>query len=392
LKFVVAPNAFKGSLSAKAAAEAIEQGIRNYSSDFEAVRILISDGGDGFIEALQIGLSATTHQAIVTGPTGNKITASFIYSPNNQIAVIEMAVASGLALLNESEFDPMHASSVGVGQLIFAALDLGATHIVLGIGGSATNDGGTGMATALGIRFLDNEGNSLDGNAKNLSLISKIDCAQMDARLKNVSIDVACDVSNPLLGEQGAAAVYGPQKGATEEQVKKIEAGLTNLANHFKKDLNKDVKNLIGGGAAGGLGAGLYAMFNATLKPGADLLLDLSDFDKKISNADLLITTEGRLDTQTRFGKAPSVAAKRAGKFDIPAIAIAGQVENNNIDWPSLGFTQVYSLCDDNITPEFAIQNAAQLLTKKTEQAVGEFMSCHFDKSNTLTKHDKLDR
>jgi len=375
VKFIVAPNALKGSLSAKEAALAISKGLTKKYPEAEIFPLLIADGGDGFVDALQHGLSAQVHRASVTGPTGSRVDATFLYAPTNKVAVIEMATAAGLALLKKHELDPMGASTVGVGELLKCALDLGAKHIVLGIGGSATNDGGTGMATALGIRFLDASGQALVGNGENLSKICQIDCTGMDRRLTDITLEVACDVNNPLLGEEGAAHIYGPQKGATNVQVAMIENGLSHLADVIKKDLQVEVRDLSGGGAAGGLGAGLFAFYQATLKPGAELLLDILAFDKHIKGACVVITTEGKLDVQTGFGKAPAIVAKRAAKQGVPTIAIAGQIEGQGIDWQALGFAQVYSLCDDDIDADYAMSHAACLLEEKTQQVIDGFFA-----------------
>ncbi|MDH5259660.1 MAG: glycerate kinase, partial [Gammaproteobacteria bacterium] len=245
---------------------------------------------------------------------------------------------------------------------------------IIGIGGSATNDGGTGMATALGVRFLDDGGNSVPGNAENLSRIKRIDLSGMDSRLSSVTFDVACDVNNILLGPQGAAAVYGPQKGATPEQVKKIEEGLAQLASVINHDLGKDVRLIEGGGAAGGLGATLYALLNAQIKPGAELLLDILNFDDLLKDADLVITTEGRLDFQTGFGKAPSIVANRAKRLNVPTVIVCGQVESETFNWQAFGFLKVYSLSDSEISTEFAMTHTEKLLIAKSNLLINEFM------------------
>lgn len=373
-KIIVAPNAFKGSLSAKAAACCIEEGIRISLPDADVVSLLVSDGGDGFVQALEFGLKANEYSLVVSGPLGSPVQSSFLYSPEKHIAIIEMAKSSGLALLNSNELDPMGSSTYGVGEMIVAALDLGATHFIIGIGGSATNDGGTGMATALGVRFLDDGGNSVPGNAENLSRIKRIDLSGMDSRLSSVTFDVACDVNNILLGPQGAAAVYGPQKGATPEQVKKIEEGLAQLASVINHDLGKDVRQIEGGGAAGGLGAALYALLNAQIKPGAELLLDILNFDDLLKDADLVITTEGRLDFQTGFGKAPSIVANRAKRLNVPTVIVCGQVESETFNWQAFGFLKVYSLSDSEISTEFAMTHTEKLLIAKSNLLINEFM------------------
>ena len=375
IKIIVAPNALKGSLTAEQAARSIELGIKKKIPRADVVSFLVSDGGDGFVESLSYGLYVETYSISVSGPLGKPVLASFLYSSEKQIAIIEMATASGLVLLDEDELEPMKANTYGLGQLILATLDQGAQHIVLGIGGSATNDGGTGMATALGIQFLDIANNPLSGNADNLHKIAYIDFTNIDSRLNTVTFDIACDVNNLLLGEQGAAVVYGPQKGATPDQVSIIENGLSNLATVIERDLGVDVRSIEGGGAAGGLGAALYAFLGGKIKPGAELLLDLLNFDSQLQNASLVITTEGKLDFQTGFGKAPSIVANRANKLGVPTIIISGQIDYTNLNWHELGFFKVYSLCDETISSSYAIAHADKLLTEKSERVIDDFLA-----------------
>jgi len=374
VKIVVAANAFKGSLDSVEVKGAIEAGIKLALPDAEVVSLLVSDGGDGFVQALAHELGADKHWVDISGPLGETVRACFLFVADKQVAILEMAAASGLALLDPDKLDPMQASTFGLGEMITASLDLGARHIVLGIGGSATSDGGTGMASALGIEFFDADNNLLFGNAENLNKISHLNLSTMDARLKNVTFDVACDVSNPLLGDQGAATVYGPQKGADLAQVLLIEKGLANLANVIERDLGVNVRDIPGGGAAGGVGAALFAFFKAKIKPGAELLLDILDFDNRLQDASLLITTEGRLDFQTGFGKAPGAVAKRAKKQNVPSVIIAGQIVSDNLDSGDFNFDKSYAFCGknagNNISVEYAMVNAAALLTEKTADVI----------------------
>jgi glycerate kinase len=368
VKIVVAPNAFKGSLSAAQAAEAMYAGIRRVLADANVELIPVADGGDGLLAALQGPLVAERRIQRVSGPLGNAVDAVFLYSPSRQLAVIEMATAAGLALVDVDQLDVMHASSKGVGELIKAALDLGAKCIVLGIGGSATSDGGTGLATALGMRFLDAHGQPLAGNGTNLQHICHIDGSALDGRLTTTRLEVACDVDNPMLGNLGAARVYAPQKGATPDDVSALERGLTNLAAVIQRDLGQQVGDLPGGGAAGGMGAGLKAFFDAQLQPGAQLVLELLQVETAIAAADLVLTGEGRLDYQTGFGKAPGAVAALACKHAVPCIAIAGMLDDSVYRLHDSGFSAVFSLCPGPVPLQQAIDHAAQYLLLATEQ------------------------
>jgi glycerate kinase len=368
VKIVVAPNAFKGSLSAKEAAEAMCTGIRRVLIDADVQPIPVADGGDGLLGVLQEPLAAEPRMHRVSGPLGEPVDAGFLYSPSRRLAVIEMATAAGLALLDTDRLEPLRASSAGVGELLRRALDLGAQHIVLGIGGSATTDAGTGLATALGMRFLDAHGRQLAGNGANLQAIQHIDRSALDQRLTTVTLEVACDVDNPLLGEHGAARVYALQKGATPDQVVALERGLANLAAVIARDLGLQVTELPGGGAAGGMGAGLNAFFNAQLKPGAQLVLELLQVEAAIASADLVLTGEGRLDEQTRFGKAPGAVAALASEHAVPCIAIAGMLDDSAYQLHDSGFSAVFSLCPGPLPLQHLIDHAARHLVLSTEQ------------------------
>jgi glycerate kinase len=370
VKIVIAPNAFKGSLSAAQAAEAMCTGIQRGLPTAQVEAFPVADGGDGLLDTLQARLAGQRHTQRVRGPLGQVIDASFLYSASRHLAVIEMATAAGLALLNQQQLNALQASSEGVGQLIKAALDLGARHIVLGIGGSATTDGATGLASVLGMRFLDANDRPVTGGGGSLQGIRRIDNSGVDERLSSVTLEIACDVDNPLLGETGAARVYAPQKGATPAEVEQLEHGLANLAAVIKRDIGMDVCDLPGGGAAGGLGAGLKAFFNAELKPGAQLVLALLDVEKAIEHADLVFTGEGRLDDQTRFGKAPGAVAALAKKHRVPCIAIAGMLDDSAYKLHDAGFTAVFSLCPGPVTLEQAIRHAEKYMTSSTEQII----------------------
>ncbi|HFE37361.1 MAG TPA: glycerate kinase, partial [Gammaproteobacteria bacterium] len=294
---------------------------------------------------------------------GKLIDATYLFCKSRKLAIIESATAAGLALLKPADYDPMHANTFGVGQLIHAALNEGSKQIILGLGGSATNDAGTGLAHAMGFRFLDNANNEITPCGANLSRITHIDTENIDPRLATTRLEIACDVSNPLLGQNGAINVYGPQKGATRKQIALLEQGFQHFARVLECYYGKPVSQKKGAGAAGGLGAGMMALFNGCLKSGADLLLDLLEFEKLAADVDLIITSEGKLDTQTQFGKAPYVLAQRAANKGIPCIVIAGQVEGNYQRYYDMGFSEVFSLCSNTINPDRAMKEASKLLS-----------------------------
>lgn len=375
MKIVIAPNAFKGSLSATAAAEAMRLGLGRATGDAEAVLVPVADGGDGLVDVLADAMSGELHQVSVKDPLFRDVNASFCYLPEKNVAVIEMAKASGLALLSSEEQDPTRTTTLGTGELITAALQLGAEHVIVGIGGSATIDGGVGMACALGFRFLDGNGEPVRPVGGELIHIRRIENSSIHLPIEDVLFEAVCDVDNPLLGPEGAASVYGPQKGATPEQVDQLEQGLGNLADVIKKDLGIEVRNLRGGGAAGGLGAGLFAFSGARLKPGMDLVLDLVRLDSALEGADLVLTAEGRLDSQTAFGKAPAGVAARAKARGIPCLAIAGSIELDLQSLHAIGIDAAFSICHGPITLEQAMTDADTLIAACTEQAVRAFLA-----------------
>jgi glycerate kinase len=350
-------------------------GVRRAAPRAELVQVPVADGGDGLLEVLAAALEAERIPANVTGPLGEPLAAAFLYSPSRHLAVIEMAVVAGLARLPPERLDPLHASTHGVGELIRAALDHGAQRIILGIGGSATHDGGTGLVQALGGRFLDAAGGELCGDGESLARISRIDLSGLDPRLATASIEVICDVDNPLLGDHGAARIFAPQKGATPEQVAFLEAGLAQLARIIEQNLGRDVRHLPGGGAAGGLGAGMSALLNARLIPGAELVLELVGLQTALADADLVLTAEGRLDEQTRHGKAPAAVAMQAVNLGIPCLAIAGELGPGISALHDTGIAAAFSLCPGPLTLPEALQQAGRLLAAASEQAVRCFLA-----------------
>src|SRR6059058_1807505 len=327
MRIVIAPNAFKGSLSALEAADAIAEGVRAAAPDADLVLVPIADGGDGTVDALVVATEGERRSLRVRGPLGDPVDAGYGVIDTGSTAVIEMANGAGLALVPPAKRDPRITTTYGVGELLQRAYDEGARHFIVGIGGSATNDGGAGMAQALGYHLLDEHGHELPPGGLALKQLARIHAAGVHANWKQAEVDVACDVTNPLTGPSGASAVYGPQKGATPEMVMELDAALKRFAQIIRRDLGVDVEQLPGAGAAGGLGAGLVAFIGARLRPGAEMVMEALRLDDRLAGSQLVITGEGRLDSQTaRFGKGPAAVARHARKAGIPVVALAGGI------------------------------------------------------------------
>ncbi|KGQ63697.1 glycerate kinase [Gallibacterium anatis] len=324
MKIVIAPDSFKESLTALQVAQAIEIGFKKIFPDAEYIKVPMADGGEGTVQSLIDAWQGQAMVTEVTAPLGNKVLAEWGLSADRKTAIIEMAAASGLHLVAENERNPLITGSYGTGELIKAALNFGVEKIILGIGGSATNDAGVGMLQALGAAFLDDEGKPLVAGGAALKRLSKIDLSALDPRLATRQIEVACDVDNPLCGERGASAVFGPQKGATAAMIKELDAALSLFSQKVKQQLNKDIANIAGAGAAGGMGAGLQLLPKCRLKSGVDIILEATHLSKVVADADLVITGEGRMDSQTVYGKTPVGVAKTAKRFHKPVIAIVG--------------------------------------------------------------------
>ena len=326
MKIVIAPDSYKESLSALEVASAIEAGFREIYPDAEYIKLPVADGGEGTVEAMVAATQGRVVEVEVTGPLGEPVQGFYGISGDESCAFIEMAAASGLALLPPAARNPLKTTSWGTGELIRHALDLGVTRMIIGIGGSATNDGGAGMVQALGAQLLTAEGQAIAPGGAGLSTLAKIDISGLDPRLAQCRIDVACDVTNPLVGDEGASAVFGPQKGATPEMVVQLDHALAHYAGQIAQDLDLDVLTLEGGGAAGGMGAALYAFCGANLRPGIDIVTDALHLDTLVADADLVITGEGRIDSQTIHGRVPVGVARVAKRYQIPVIGIAGSL------------------------------------------------------------------
>ncbi|MGB5499974.1 MAG: glycerate kinase [Maribacter sp.] len=326
MKFVIAPDKYKGSLTAFEFCNAVEEGLNKALVKAEIIKMPLADGGDGTIDVVKHYLKGEFVKVKVNDPLFRTIEASYLYSSETKIAFIEMAEASGLKLLKESEKNCMLTTSLGTGELIANALQKGVKEIILGIGGSATNDGGIGMASALGFRFLDENNAVLEPRGENLIHLKTIDASEVNPLLKNVVVKVACDVTNPLYGKNGAAYIYASQKGASNEEIEALDNGLRNYSKIVQRQFGIDAQQIEGAGAAGGMGAGSVVFLNAQLTSGVDLIKELADFDTTIKGADWIITGEGKLDDQTLSGKTISGVIKSAEDQNIPVAALCGSV------------------------------------------------------------------
>ncbi|CZF83582.1 Glycerate 2-kinase [Grimontia celer] len=360
MKIVIAPDSYKESLSAMDVAVAIENGFRRVMPEASIVKLPMADGGEGTVQSLVDATGGNIIQTKVTGPLGTPVEGFFGLLGDGETAVIEMAAASGLHLVPPTERNPLVTTSFGTGELIKAALDHGAKHLIVGIGGSSTNDGGAGMAQALGVKLLDKDGQAIGFGGAALASLHTIDCSEVDSRLKNVKLEVACDVDNPLCGEKGASAIFGPQKGATPEMVKALDANLAHYADLMKSELGSDVKNSAGAGAAGGMGAALMGIFHADLRPGIEIVMDAVNLSEQLKDADLVITGEGRIDSQTIHGKTPIGVARCAKQFNLPVIGIAGSITQDSVVVYDHGIDVLFSVVSGACTLEDALTNAKE--------------------------------
>lgn len=370
MKIVVAPDSFKGSLSAFEVARAIEEGIRRVSPQAEVRKIPLADGGEGTVIALIKATGGKIREAEVTGPLGEKIRANYGILGDGKRVIIEMAAASGLPLVPPNRRDPSRTTTYGTGELIKTALQEGYREFIIGVGGSATIDGGAGMAQALGARLLDIEGEDIGFGGGELRRLNRIDVAHLDRRLRESKVTVACDVDNPLCGERGAARIYGPQKGATPEMVEKLDKALEHFAKILKRDLGKDIADIPGAGAAGGLGAGLIAFLGATLMPGIDIVMEAVELEKKILDADLIITGEGKMDAQTLRGKTPLGVARLARKHRKQLIGICGMLGEGAEILYQHGFQALFSNWKEPMSLEESLERARELTAATAERAM----------------------
>lgn len=376
MKIVVACDKYKGSLSANEVCSIIAGSIKDIDNTIEVIMNPMADGGEGTVETLVESLKGRYVEMRVTGPLGDDIDSRFGII-NHNIAVIEMSAASGLWLVPYDRRNPMETTTYGTGQLLKKAVEMGCRKVIMGLGGSSTNDGGMGMAQALGVRFYNSNGSLLGFGGSQLSKISKIDMSAIDPDVLNILYECACDVENPLTGKNGAAYVYAGQKGADSNMIKELNRGLINFSKVVKKDIGKNIRDLKGAGASGGLGGGMVAFLNAKLRIGVNIIIDVTRLEEKIKNADLIITGEGAFDKQTFFGKSAYGVANLAKKYNIPVITINGSVlvdrRSVNRSESSL-FSGNFSILNKPMELSEAIENSSVLLENTTKEILNFFL------------------
>ena len=368
-KVVLAPDSFKESLTALEVANAIEDGFKPIFPNWEYVKVPMADGGEGTIQSLVEATDGFIKYTYVLDPLGRKIKAAYGISGDGKQAILEMATASGLELLKGNERNAMNTTSWGLGDLIRVALDEEVEHILLGIGGSATNDAGAGMIQSLGGKLLDKKGQQISYGGASLNKLSKIDLSSLDSRLQNVTIEVACDVNNPMTGPRGASYIYGPQKGANEQEVKELDQNLKHFSKIIQKDLGLNIENVPGAGAAGGVGGAMLAFLDAKLRKGGDLIVERLNLEAAIQTADLVITGEGAINKQTIFGKTPIVVAKIAKKYKVPVLAFVGSISEGYEEVYEKGVDAVFSVLSEVTSLEQALENSYKNI-KQTAQNV----------------------
>lgn len=382
MRVVIAPDSFKESLSAAGVASAIAEGVRDVVPDAITVCVPMADGGEGSLDAVLAATSGERRKARVQDANGHPCDASWGWLGEGR-AFIEMAAAAGLEQIPPAERKPLQASSYGVGQLIKEALDAGATHIVIGLGGSATNDAGAGLLQALGVRLLDRDGHELPAGGAALKMLDRISTDDADHRLSEVEFEIAVDVDNPLCGERGASAIFGPQKGANPEQVEQLDAALAHFADVCARQFGKDERHVPGMGAAGGLGFAIKTCFSARFRPGVELVAELSGLAAALQGADLVFTGEGRMDAQTLLGKTPAGVARYASRQGIPVLAIVGSLGDGYEALYQVGITAAFSLAPGPITLEQACRDAKTYL----RQRAGDCMRVWLSGRNAAAQH-----
>ncbi|MGC8638645.1 MAG: glycerate kinase [Isosphaeraceae bacterium] len=375
MRIVIAPDKYKGSLSALQVAEAMARGVTAVVPEAEIDRVPMADGGEGTVAALVAATGGRVQETLVNGPLGESVVASFGILGDGETAVLEMASASGLWLVPLDRRDPWRATTRGTGELLLAAIECGVSKVIMGIGGSATNDAGAGLGQALGFRLLDADGREIGPGGGELGRLSRIERPRDEGRLKAVEIAVACDVTNPLCGPRGASAVYGPQKGASPEMVARLDANLDHFATIVLRDLGLDLRDQPGAGAAGGLGAGLVAFAGGRLQPGVDLVIEAVKLRERLAKAELCLTGEGALDEQSAYGKTAVGVSRLARALGCPTLAIAGTIGPGAEAVLNEGITAYFSICPGPISLAEAMERAAELVEAATAQAIRAFLA-----------------
>jgi glycerate kinase len=373
VKIIIAPDSFKGSLSASDAAKAIERGIKSYMPEAVTVKMPMADGGEGTLDSLIAATNGRKIQVTVTSPIGTPVEAMYGIIEPNATCIIEMASASGLCLLTDDQRNPLLATTYGTGELIKHALDAGCRNFILAIGGSATNDGGAGMLQALGMQLMDASGQSVGAGGEALQYISVIDDSKFDPRIAESHFLLACDVQNPFIGLNGATRVYGPQKGATLAMVENLEHYMTSWADVIAAKTGVQIHQMSGAGAAGGIGGAFLAFFPVEMKRGIDVVIHYSRLCDHLEGADLVITGEGQIDVQTASGKTPMGVAQAALKYCVPTVALAGSIGNGIEQLYPYGIISVHSIVNRPMSLQTAIEKAAELLEQSAEQVIRTF-------------------
>lgn len=370
LVIVLAPDSFKECMTAKEACQAMEKGIKKVNGNIQCVHVPMADGGEGTMQSLVDATDGRVYSLKVVGPLGNEVDAMYGILGDGETGILEMASASGIHLVPKELRNPLITTTFGTGQLIKACLDHGVKKLLIGIGGSATNDGGAGVVQALGGKLLDDKGVELGYGGGQLGRLAKIDISGLDSRLRGIVVEVACDVTNPLCGEKGASHVFGPQKGATAEMVDSLDSNLKHYAEIIKENMGEDVLEVPGAGAAGGLGAGLMAFLDGKLKKGIEMVVEYSGLEDKVKGADMVWTGEGSIDFQTQFGKTPFGVAAVAKKYNKPVIAFAGRIGNGTEVLYEKGIDSIFCVMKGVATLEDALANGPANLESTAENVI----------------------
>ncbi|PQD95065.1 glycerate kinase [Pradoshia eiseniae] len=379
MKIVIAPDSFKGSLSALKAAEAIERGVKKAAPDAQTVLVPVADGGEGTLDSLVSATNGRKVQVKVKGPLLEPVQAEYGVLGDGETCVIEMARASGLNLIEPSRLNPMITTTYGTGELITKALDDGCRKFILAIGGSATNDGGAGMLQALGMKLLDGEGQSIQGGGGALRELAKIDASDFDARIANSEFLIASDVQNPLIGKEGASYVFGPQKGATAEMVDHLDRNLKHFADLVEEQTGIRLHEMAGAGAAGGIGGAFQAFFPSKMRRGIDMVIEYTGLKEKLIGAEFVFTGEGQIDYQTASGKTPMGVAQAAKREGIPVFALAGSIGQGIDALYEHGITSVHSIINGPMQLDMAMKLGAELLEQTAEQVTRTYVSCKIE-------------
>ncbi|QXE18065.1 glycerate kinase [Clostridium sp. 001] len=367
---LLAPDSFKESMTAKEACEAMEKGIKKVNKNIKCIQVPMADGGEGTMQSLVDAAGGDIYKLKVIGPLGDEVEAEYGILGDGETGIIEMASASGIGLVPKEKRNPLITTTYGTGQLIRECLNHNIKKLLVGIGGSSTNDGGVGAIQALGGKFMNRDGKEIGFGGGELGKIEKIDLTNFDVRLKNVKLEVACDVTNPLCGKEGASNVFGPQKGATSEMIKVLDDNLRHYAKIIKEQINVDVSNIPGAGAAGGLGAGLMVFLKGELKNGIDIVIEYSKLEEKIKQADIVFTGEGSIDFQTQYGKTPIGVAMIAKKYNKPVVALAGSVEDGIDVLYEKGIDSIFSIVRGVTTLDCALKKGSENIEKTVENIV----------------------